>query len=200
MSEFMRFGGHYVFSEGSASDGRKASHASRNQITAGTIRDTITAYTRRTVDAYPTVGGEVGSVGSMEFPTRICYVAAPPALCDGFGNTLTWGAVWDAHDSLERAFRMVQTGDGQWRARTEDEVRDEFEWLHECRDAVASWPGPICGVCWGASCWQCGYVFEDAHAVRMRVTRPLGWGGWSMGAFCVRAAICLLYTSPSPRD
>ena len=89
--------------------------------------------------------------------------------CLHFFGFFTWGAVWDAHDSLERAFRMVQTGDGQWRARTEAEVRDEFEWLHECRDAVASWPGPICGVCWGASCWQCGYVFEDASDAAARL-------------------------------
>ena len=31
--------------------------------------------------------------------------------------------------------------------------------------ACRTWPGPICGSCWQASC-ACGYVFDDAaHAV-----------------------------------
>ena len=40
----MRFGGDYVFSEGSASDGRKASRGSTNQNVAGRHREFITMF------------------------------------------------------------------------------------------------------------------------------------------------------------
>ena len=35
-----------------------------------------------------------------------------------------------------------------------------IETLDEHRADCARWPGPICGVCWAASC-ECGFVFDD---------------------------------------
>ena len=95
------------------------------------------------------------------------------SLSDCCGHPLTWGAIKAAHATLTAHASCNTTGGAPAGYNSDDDDDDEprpcpcqwhqqlIEELDDHRADCARWPGPICGVCWAASC-GCGYVFDDA--------------------------------------
>ena len=104
---------------------------------------------------------------------------AEAAIPDETGQPLTWAHVCFAHDWLVRhatcaaADDQAATGDDDATGYESEGDRCPCTYAYELiearpsyMDVCRSWPGPICGSCWAASC-ECGYVFEsveDAHS------------------------------------
>ena len=103
------------------------------------------------------------------------------ALADSDGHPLTWGRVTSAHDFLMRhatcagqAAAQSPSPDGDATGYDSDGDQcpctwhpDMIEAMWAHRMAVETWPGPICGICWAASC-VCGYVFDDVQHAHSR--------------------------------
>ena len=93
---------------------------------------------------------------------------------DANGHPLTWGTVRNGHAWLVRHAYCEQSGMGPAPYASDDDGADpssdrlicycqttghgDDERMHALA-ACESWPGPICGSCWAASC-DCGYVYE----------------------------------------
>ena len=91
-------------------------------------------------------------------------------IADDEGHPLTWGRVFSAHASLVAHASCASSAHGYDSDGAEADAPSQcpcqwhpalIEELASHRDAVDRWPGPICGLCWAASC-RCGYVFDDA--------------------------------------
>ena len=94
------------------------------------------------------------------------------AVLDGNDNPLTMAGVDWSHRQLEQWLDPGSTFESQ------DDV-SAWAWHPAAEDAVsyshldiASWPGPICDVCYASTCAFCGYVFADVgEASPSRTTR-----------------------------
>ena len=117
----------------------------------------------------------------LPFSVAVLWETPPgrPPIRDPFDYALTWGTVSTAHTALTRhAFCSMgsyesdpdnpgagsETCPCQWHPAM-------IEQLADYRAICMSWPGPICGSCWRASCSVCGYTLasvtdaagRDAH-------------------------------------
>ena len=91
-----------------------------------------------------------------------------PCLTDPDGHPLTWGYVHAAHTALV-AHATCGEGGGDGYGSDEDNPLGhpcECQWggglteqLDCFRQALLTFPGPVCRTCWAASC-KCGYVFD----------------------------------------
>ena len=109
------------------------------------------------------------------------------AVLDGNDNLLTMAGVDWSHRQLEQWLDPGSTFDSQddvsawaWHPAAEDAV--SYAYLD-----IASWPGPICDVCYASTCAVCGYVFADVgEASPSRTTRRrlacVGCAEWGVAA------------------
>ena len=95
------------------------------------------------------------------------------SVTDSSGHLLTWGGVRNAHATLTAHASCDSNGGVAAGYESDEDAGGEgprpcpcqwhpvlIETLDEHRADCARWPGPICGVCWAASC-ECGFVFDD---------------------------------------
>ena len=138
-------------------------------------RHNCAAHCHKTNPKLPSSGARWRKITLRFAATRHRDCVDNASVSDDDGHPLTWARVVAAHEWLTRhATCAAATGapadasgydsDGDRCPCTWHPVAIEERESHEyvCR----TWPGPICGTCWAASC-ECGFVFDavgDAHS------------------------------------
>ena len=127
------------------------------------------------------------------------------AVLDGNDNPLTMAGVDWSHRQLEQWLDPGATFESQ------DDVSD-WAWHPAADDAatyahldIASWPGPICDVCYASTCAFCGYVFAQVgEASPSRTTRRrlacVGCAEWGASAPIFGPDWEALATVPPPAE